>query len=107
MPLLAGAVLMDADHLIDLAYVRVTGDTGRVFVPLHGLDVLAALAALAAWRRSGPLAACALGVALHLAMDYYAERDPIKVSVLWRAAHRFRAPHRSREWIRRSPLDWI
>ena len=106
--MLAGAVLIDADHLIDLAWVRAGGDRERVFLPLHGLDVLVALAALAAWRRSGPLAAFALGVALHLAMDLRAENlNWVKISLLWRAARRFRTPGRPRTWMDRSPTTWL
>lgn len=108
VPLLAGAVLIDADHLLDLAYVRSGGDHERVFLPLHGLDVLAALAALAAWRRSGPLTAFALGVTLHLAMDLQAENvNWVKVSLLWRAARGFRTPGRRRTWMDRPPTTWV
>ncbi len=107
VPLFAGAVLIDADHLVDVAWVRAGGDERRVFVPLHGLDVIAAVAALAWWRKDERIAAFALGMALHHAMDYAAERDWVKVALLWRVARRFLAPRARRAWMHRSPVTWF
>lgn len=107
IPLFAGAVLIDADHLVDVAWVHAGRDANRAFVPLHGLDVLTAVAALAWWRKDERLAAFALGMTLHHVMDYAMERDWVKVALLWRAARGFHAPRIHREWIHRSPVTWI
>jgi len=107
VPLFAGAVLIDADHLVDMAWVWAGGDERRVFVPLHGLDVIAAVVALAWWRRDERIAAFALGMALHHTMDYTTERDWIKVALLWRVARRFYAPRARRAWMHRSPVTWF
>lgn len=107
VPFLAGATLIDADHFVDLAWTRAGGNTDLVFLPLHGLDVVAAVAAFAAWRRDERFVAFALGVALHLGLDLVTERDWAKVSLLLRAARRFYVPGREREWMYRSPREWV
>ncbi len=107
LPVLAGGVLIDVDHVLDVALHKAGVGRSRSFIPFHGLDVLAAVALLAAWRRSDRLAAVALGMALHHVMDYANERDWVKVSFLWRAKRRFYAPNVRRGWERRSPLTWF
>ena len=107
VPLFAGAVLIDVDHFVDVAWMHWGNDEERAFVPLHGLDVIAAVVALAWSRRDERIAAFALGMALHHAMDYAAERDWVKIALLWRAKRRFFAPHIRREWMRRSPVTWF
>jgi hypothetical protein len=107
LPLLAGGVLIDVDHFLDVALHKAGIGRDRSFIPFHGLEVIAAVALLAAWRRSDKLAALALGMAVHHAMDYANERDWVKVSLLWRIKRRFHAPNVRRGWEHRSPLTWF
>lgn len=107
LPIFIGGVLIDVDHFLDVALHKAGMGSDHSFVPLHGLDVIAAVALVAAWRRSPTLGAVALGMALHHAMDYANERDWVKVSLLWRAKRRFYAPTVRRSWERRSPLTWF
>src|SRR5436190_15265794 len=44
----AGGLFIDADHLVDYAWTRLTGERTHFFAPLHGWEVTLALA-LAAW----------------------------------------------------------
>jgi hypothetical protein len=106
-PVLIGGVLIDVDHFLDVALHKAGVKRDHSFVPLHGLDVIAAVALIAALRRSDKLAAVALGMALHHAMDYAAERDWVKVSLLWRAKRRFYAPHVGRDWEDRPLITWL
>lgn len=107
VPVLVGGVLIDVDHFLDVAVHKAGRGRNHSFIPLHGLDVLAAVALVAAWRRSATLGAVALGMALHLSMDYANERDWVKVALLWRAKRRFHAPKVRRGWEKRSPLTWL
>lgn len=107
VPLFVGGVLIDGDHLVDYGLHRVGAGRGRSFIPFHGLDVIALVALIALWRRSDRLAAVALGMALHHALDYASERNWVKVSLLWRIARRFHAPGVNRNWERDSPLTWF
>ncbi len=104
----AGGVLIDTDHFVDLVFARrYAWARGRSFVVLHGLDVLAVLAAVAWWRRSERLGAVLLGAAVHHALDYANERNWVKVSLVWRASRRFRAPGVRRDWMHQGPLRWF
>jgi hypothetical protein len=107
VPLLIGGVLIDVDHFIDVGLHKAGIARDHTFVPFHGLDVIAAVALMAAWRKSPTLGAVALGMALHHAMDYASERYWVKVSLLWRAKRRFYAPRVRRHWEHRSPLTWF
>ncbi len=107
LPVIVGGVLIDADHFVDYGLHRAGIGAERTFLPFHGLDVIAAVALLALWRRSDTLAAVALGMALHHAMDYADERNWVKVSLLWRIKRRFHAPGIPRDWEGRSPLTWF
>jgi len=107
LPLLIGGVLIDVDHFLDVGLHKSGRVQDRTFVLFHGLDVIAAVALIAAWRRSGSLGAVALGMALHHAMDYASERNWVKVSLLWRVKRRFYAPGVHRDWENRSPLTWL
>ncbi len=107
LPAFAGGVLIDVDHFLDLSLHRAGKWPNHTFIPLHGLDVIAAVALTAAWRKSPELGAVALGMALHHAMDYASERDWVKVSLVWRAKRRFYAPRVRRRWEERSPLTWL
>lgn len=107
VPVLIGGVLIDVDHFLDVALHKSGLAHNRSFVPLHGLDVIAAVSLVAVWRRSPTLGAVVLGMALHHLMDYATERDWVKVAFLWRAKRRFYAPRVRRHWERRSPLTWL
>ncbi len=107
LPVFIGGVLIDVDHFLDVG-LHISGRArNRTFVLFHGLDVIAAVALVAAWRKSPSLGAVALGMTLHHAMDYAAERDWVKVSLLWRVKRRFYAPRVRRGWENRSPLTWL
>lgn len=107
LPVFIGGVLIDVDHVLDVGLHRAGIARDRSFVLLHGLDVIAAVALVAAWRKSPALGAVALGMALHHAMDYIDEHNWMKVSLLWRAKRRFSAPGIRRSWEKRSPLTWL
>ena len=107
LPIFVGGVLIDVDHVLDVALHASGGARNHTFVCFHGLDVIAAVALIAAWRRSQSLGAVVLGMSLHHAMDYASERDWVKVSLLWRAKRRFYAPRVRRGWEKRSPLTWL
>ncbi|MDQ2783585.1 MAG: hypothetical protein M3Y58_01120 [Chloroflexota bacterium] len=107
LPILIGGVLIDVDHILDVGLHKAGKARNHTFVLFHGLDVIAAVALIAAWRRSRSLGAVALGMTLHHAMDYAAERNWVKVSLLWRIKRRFYAPKAGRGWENRSPLTWL
>ena len=107
LPVFAGGVLIDVDHVLDVVLHKAGVGRDRSFIPFHGLDVIGAVALLALLRRSDTLAAVALGMAVHHAMDYASERDWVKVSLLWRTKRRFHAPNVRRHWEDRSPLTWF
>src|SRR5689334_7904411 len=107
LSVLAGGVLIDVDHFLDVALHKSGIGRNRTFLPFHGLDVIAVVAVIAVWRRSDKLAAVALGMAVHHAMDYARERDWVKVSLLWRVKRRFYAPNVRRGWENHSPLTWF
>jgi len=107
LPVLIGGVLIDVDHFLDVGLHKSGRARNRTFVLFHGLDVIAVVALVAAWRKSPTLGAVVLGMALHHAMDYASERDWVKVSLLWRATRRFYAPNVRRHWENRPPLTWL
>jgi hypothetical protein len=107
LPVFVGSVLIDVDHFLDVGLHKAGMARNRTFVPLHGLDVIAAVAVVAAWRKSPTLGAVVLGMALHHVMDYALERDWVKVSLFWRAKRCFYAPKVRRSWEDRSPLTWL
>ena len=107
LPVFIGGVLIDVDHVLDVALHLSGRARNRTFIPFHGLDVLAAVGFVALWRKSPTLGAVALAMALHHAMDYASERDWVKVSLLWRAKRCFYAPRVRRGWEKRSPLTWL
>jgi hypothetical protein len=106
-PILIGGVLIDIDHFLDVGLHKAGVAKTRTFVLFHGLDVIAAVALVAAWRKSPDIGAVALGMALHHALDYAAERNWVKVALLWRLKRRFYAPKVGRSWENRSPLTWL
>lgn len=107
LPVLIGGVLIDVDHFLDVGLHRAGRARNRTFVLLHGLDVVAAIALVATWRKSPTLGALALGMTLHHAMDYATERNWVKVSLLWRIKRHFYAPKIGRGWEDRSPFTWL
>jgi hypothetical protein len=107
LPVFVGGVLIDVDHFLDVGLHKAGRARNHTFVLFHGLDVIAAVALVAVWRKSPTLGAVALGMALHHTMDYSMERDWVKVSLLWRAKRRFYAPRVRRGWEARSPLTWL
>mgnify|MGYP001259602493 CR=1 FL=1 len=107
VPVFIGGVLIDVDHFLDVGLHKSGRARHHTFVLFHGLDVIAAVALVAAWRKSPTLGAVALGMTLHHAMDVASERDWVKMSLLWRAKRRFYAPNVRRHWEQRSPFTWI
>lgn len=107
LPVFVGGVLIDVDHFLDVGLHKSGRAQDRTFVLFHGLDVIAAVALVAAWRKNPTLGAVALGMALHHAMDYATERDWVKVSLLRRAIRRFSTPNAHHHWENRSPLTWL
>ncbi|MGI8855523.1 MAG: hypothetical protein ACR2JW_07220 [Thermomicrobiales bacterium] len=107
VPVFVGGVLIDVDHFLDVGLHKAGVARNHTFILFHGLDVIAAVALLAVWRKSPTLGAVVLGMALHHTMDYAMERDWVKVSLLWRAKRRFYAPKVRRGWEARSPLTWL
>jgi len=107
LPVLIGGVLIDVDHFLDVGLHKSGRARNRTFVLFHGLDVIAVVALVAAWRKSPTLGAVVLGMTLHHAMDYASERDWVKVSLLWRASRCFYAPNVRRHWENRPPLTWL
>ena len=107
LPVLAGGVLIDVDHFLDVGLHKAGKAQNHTFVLFHGLDVIAAVALVAAWRKSPTLGAVALGLALHHAMDLSMERNWVKFSLLRRIKRRFYAPKVQRGWEERSPLTWL
>jgi membrane-bound metal-dependent hydrolase YbcI (DUF457 family) len=94
VPLLAGSVLIDADHLPGaLGYQFLTAGTQRPYT--HSLLTLAALLIAAALWRHGrlPLLGLFAGVAFHFVRDL-AERSHAGVALLWPFSdHPYSFPH--------------
>src|SRR5258707_6703745 len=74
VPVLVGGVLIDIDHVLDVGLHKAGIARDHTFVPFHGLDVIAAVALLAPWRKSPTLGAGALRSGLHHTLDYARER---------------------------------
>jgi hypothetical protein len=114
LPVLVAGVLVDIDHLVDLAANRRTVGVAWVILPLHAWEWVLALLA----RRNQRSDALAGGLAAHLALDQlnHAIDHPLFYWITFRALHRFRAraPLISREryargarWMKQSPLQWL
>ena len=93
-PLLTG-VLIDADHFVDYALHRVAPEPigERQVLPLHGWEVLAAVAVAEArllGRRTEH--GLALGLAVHFILDQLTNdvSHPLTSSLVYRATRRFR-----------------
>lgn len=91
LAVLAGGVLVDADHLVDYGLRRWAPARAWLVLPLHGWEYVAGLALLARQRRRGFAGALALGLALHLTIDHLTNRPdhPALYSVLFRLYNGF------------------
>ena len=114
LPVLVAGVLVDLDHLVDLAVNRRAGDVRYLILPLHAWEWVLGLLVRASRLRRG----LAGGLAVHLALDQLNSviRHPLFYWITVRAAYRFRAetplvfPDRLRagaRWMQQSPLDWF
>src|SRR5205823_6760669 len=65
LPVLVAGVLVDLDHLVDLAATRATGKTEWIILPLHAWEWVFGLIA----RRTRLADLLAAGLAPHLALD--------------------------------------
>ena len=108
---LAGAIAIDGDHLVDWGLNGGREDySRRIVVPLHGWEFgLVALAAAHAglvpprWRAAA--VAFGAGLTCHLILDYLRNRPetPLGYAIIWRLAHGF-ARERS-GWL--PSRDWV
>ena len=115
VPILVAGVLVDLDHLVDMALVRGRGRHDLVVLPLHAWEWVGALLL----RRSRTADGLASGLAAHLALDQTgnaAVRHPLFYWITLRLLHRFRAdaalvyPDRFEQtgkWTRTGPLEWV
>jgi hypothetical protein len=114
VPVLAAGVLVDFDHLVDLAATRATGKPEWIIVPLHAWEWVFGLLARHS-RRADNLAA---GLAAHLALDQLNPtiRHPLFYWLVVRIAYRFSATSRlvyprhlthGAKWMTDSPLSWF
>src|SRR5919199_3906155 len=92
LPVLVAGVLVDLDHLVDLAATRATGKTEWVILPLHAWEWVFGLVA----RHSRLTDHLAAGLAAHLALDQFNPtiRHPLFYWLLVRIAYRFSATSR-------------
>lgn len=114
LPVLAAGVLVDIDHLVDLAENRASDRPKWTILPLHAWEWVFAL--IARHNRTGD--GLASGLAVHLALDQWnsAISHPLFYSIVFRARHRFTATRplvnparyaRGSGWMRESPADWF
>jgi hypothetical protein len=111
---LATGVLVDLDHLIDLALYRRTGRRRWVVLPLHGWELVVGLLVAGRGALAGPARAGALALLLHLLLDVTTNRParPALYSLLYRGRHGFRA-ERLRPgqgdggWMRQRWWQWL
>lgn len=93
---LATGVLVDADHLVDLALYRRAGERQWVILALHGWEYPPALLLASRWLPcAGLVRAGALGLLLHLLIDLATNEpaSPAIYSLLYRLRHGFHADH--------------
>ena len=114
VPVLVAGVLVDIDHLVDLAANRRAGRLDWIILPLHAWEWVLTL--LASRRRTSD--GLAGGLAAHLALDQvnHAITHPLFYWISFRALHGFRprAPMidperyaRGAAWMTQSPTRWI
>jgi hypothetical protein len=114
VPVLVAGVLVDLDHLVDLAANRRAGGARYLILPLHAWEWVLGLLL----HGSRPRRGLAGGLAVHLALDQLnsAIRHPLFYWISLRAAHGFRAVaplvfperiQRGARWMQQSPLEWF
>jgi hypothetical protein len=114
IPVLVAGVLVDVDHLVDLAANSREGAPRWTILPLHAWEWVLALLA----RRSHMSDTFAGGLAAHLALDQFnsAITHPLFYWMTFRALHAFRARpplvdperySRGSRWMKQSFLDWV
>ena len=114
LPILIAGVLVDLDHLVDLAATRATRKTEWVILPLHAWEWVFGLLT----RRARLFDGLAGGLAAHLALDQLnsAIEHPFFYWISVRAAHGFRARpplmdparfQRGARWMAQSPREWF
>jgi hypothetical protein len=114
VPVLVAGVLVDFDHLVDLAVTRRAAKAEWIILPLHAWEWVFGLL----WRRSRVADGLAGGLAAHLALDQFNPviRHPFFYWLVVRLAHRFRAvrplvnterfAHDAR-WMTQHPTRWF
>jgi hypothetical protein len=114
LPVVVAGVLVDLDHLVDLAATRASGKAEWIILPLHAWEWVFGLLA----RRQHLADALAGGLAAHLALDQLnpVVRHPLFYWLTVRVAYRFRAtsplvdPRRfaaDARWMTQAPRDWF
>lgn len=114
LPVLVAGVLVDLDHLVDLAANRRAGRLRYLIMPLHAWEWVLGLLVKGS-RLSIGLAG---GLAAHLALDQLnpVVRHPFFYWISVRAARGFRAEaplidpaclEAGASWMRQSPLSWF
>ncbi|HYY89112.1 MAG TPA: hypothetical protein VFA49_09980 [Chloroflexota bacterium] len=114
LPVLVAGVLVDIDHLVDLAATRATGKTEWAILPLHAWEWVFGLLARGGRVRRG----LAGGLAAHLALDQLNPviRHPFFYWLVVRAAYGFKAklpladPERvahGARWMLEPPTRWF
>jgi len=111
IPILIAGVLVDLDHLVDLAVNRSVGEPRYMIMPLHAWEWVAALLLKQHRNLAG-------GLAAHLALDQHNRliRHPLFYVISVRARYGFRAEapliepadvKESAKWMFQSPRDWL
>jgi hypothetical protein len=115
IPVLVAGVLVDADHLVDLAANRAAGRVAWAILPLHGWEWVLALLL----RRRRTSDGLAMGLAAHVALDQALNTvvtHPLFYWVLIRARYGFRAGQplvdperwtRGSRWMHQHPGTWF
>lgn len=89
------SVLIDADHFVDMAYYRSTGDRHRQLVPLHSWELVTVLLG----SRSRVARSIGLGFLAHYLVDVVVGDYPARnLSILYRALRRFRTGYLG-DWV--------
>jgi hypothetical protein len=114
LPVLIAGVLVDLDHLVDLAVSRASGKADWAILPLHAWEWVLGLAVRGTQRSLG----LAGGLAAHLLMDQFnpAVTHPLFYWIAVRLRHGFRARAplvdeerfiRGAKWMGQRPTQWF